>query len=92
MKRIVLVLTAALMLVAMTVVAVPAMAQQPKEETKTEEKEKGKEGEKDKAKEEEKKDLPQSGGISVDASVLGLAAGSFLVGGGLVARRVIRPR
>lgn len=84
MKRIVLVLTAALMLAAMMVVAVPAMAQQPKEETKTEEK--------DKAKQEEKKDLPQSGGIYVDASVLGLAAGSLLVGGGLVSRRVIRPR
>lgn len=52
------------MLVAMTIVAVSAMAQQPKEETKTEEKEKGKEGEKDKAK-EEKNGLPQSGGISL---------------------------
>ncbi len=92
MKRIILVLTAALMLAAMTVVAVPAMAQQTKEETKTEEKEKSKEGEKDKAKEGEKKDLPQSGGFSVDASVLGLAAGTLLIGGGLVARRVIRQR
>ncbi len=41
MKRIVLVLTAALMLAAMTAVAVPAMGQQTKEETKTEETEKG---------------------------------------------------
>ena len=63
----------------MTVVAVPAMAQQTKEETKTEEK--SKEGE---------KDLPQSGGVSVDATLLGLAASTLLAGGGLVARRAIR--
>ncbi len=91
MKRIMLALTAALILAAMTVVAVPAMAQGTKEETKTEEKSK----EKEKGKEEEKdkmKDLPQSGGVSIDAALLGLTAGTLLVGGGLVARRVIRQR
>ncbi len=96
MKRIMLALTAALILAAMTVVAVPAMAQQTKEETKTEEKskekDKGKEEEKDKMKEDEKKDLPQSGGVSIDAALLGLTAGTLLVGGGLVARRAIRQR
>ena len=90
MRRMILTLTAALILAAMMVVAVPAMAQETKEETKMEEKDKGKEGEKDKMKEDEKKDLPQSGGMSVDAALLGLAAGTLLVGGGLVARRVIR--
>lgn len=96
MKRIMLALTAALILAAMTVVAVPAMAQGTKEETKMEEKskekekDKDKEEEKDKMKEDEKKDLPESGGMSVDAALLGLAAGTLLVGGGLVVRRVIR--
>ncbi len=85
MKRIVLVLTAALILAAMTVVAVPAMAQETKVETTMEDK--GKEKDKSKMKEDEKKDLPQSGGVSIDTSLLGLAAGTLLVGGGLVARR-----
>ena len=79
MKRIILVLTAALLLAAMTVAVAPAMAQ---EEKKKEEK-----GEKDKMKEEEKKDLPKSGGLPIDASLLGLGAGVLLVGGGLVAVR-----
>jgi cell division protein FtsL len=59
MKRIVLALTAALILAAMMVVAAPAMAQQTKQETtmkKSKVDDKGKEG--------EKKDLPQSGGAS----------------------------
>jgi H+/gluconate symporter-like permease len=87
MKRIILVLTAALLLAAMTVAIAPAMAQeQKKEEIKTEET-KGKEEEKDKMKDEEKKDLPKSGGIPVNASLLGLGAGVLLVGGGLVAVR-----
>ncbi len=80
----------------MTVVAVPAMAQENKEESKMEEKskeegkDKGKQEEKDKMKEDEKKDLPQSGGVSVDAALLGLTASTLLIGGGLVARRAIR--
>ncbi len=41
-------------------------------------------------KEDEKKDLPQSGGMSADAALLGLTAGGLLVGDGLVARRVTR--
>ncbi len=81
----------------MTVVAVPAMAQEKKEESKMEEKskeegkDKGKQEEKDKMKEDEKKDLPQSGGVPVDAAaLLGLTASTLLIGGGLVARRAIR--
>ncbi len=72
----------------MTVVAVPAMAQEKKEESKMEEK--SKEEGKDKGKQEEKKDLPQSGGVSIDAALLGLTASTLLIGGGLVARRAIR--
>ena len=86
MKRIILVLTAALLLAVMTVAVAPAMAQeQKKEETKTEEK-KGED--KDKSKDE--KDLPKSGGVTVNGSLLGLGAGVLLVGGGLVALKVVR--
>jgi len=83
MKRIILVLTAALLLAAMTVAVAPAMAQdEKKEETKTEEK-KGDDKDKD-------KDLPKSGGLPINASLLGLGAGVLLVGGGLVAVRIAR--
>lgn len=89
MKRIILVLTAALLLAAMTVAVAPAMAQEEKkEETKTEEKKE----DKDKMKEEKEKkeDLPKSGGLPINASLLGLGAGVLLVGGGLVAVRIAR--
>jgi uncharacterized membrane protein YfcA len=95
MKRIILVFTAALLLVAMTVAVAPAMAQEEKkEESKTQEtktQEKGKE-EKDKMKDEEKKDLPKSGGVPISASLIGLGTGVLLVGGGLFAIRVTRQR
>jgi hypothetical protein len=78
MKRIILVLTAALLLAAMTAAVAPAMAQ---EEKKEEEK-------KDEKKEE--KDLPKSGGLPINASLLGLGAGVLLVGGGLIAVRSAR--
>lgn len=87
MKRIILLLTAALIMAAMTVAVAPAMAaQEKKEETKKEEEKK------DEKKEEKKdeKDLPKSGGLPVSASLLGLGAGALLVGGGLVAVRVTR--
>ena len=84
MKRIILVLTAALLLAAMTVAIAPAMAQdEKKEETKMEEKK----GDKDKDKE---KDLPKSGGLPINASLLGLGAGVLLGGGGLFAVRITR--
>ena len=85
MKRIILLLTVALIMTAMTVAVAPAMAQEKKEEEKKEEK---KDEKKDEKKEE--KDLPKSGGLPVSASVLGLGAGALLVGGGLVAVRVTR--
>jgi opacity protein-like surface antigen len=80
MKRIILVLTAALLLAAMTVAVAPAMAQENKEESKMEEKKE----DKDKMKE----DLPKSGGFPINATLLGLGAGVLLVGGGLVAVRI----
>ena len=84
MKRIILVLTAALLLSAMTVAVAPAMAQEEKKE------EKGKEEEKMKMEEEKKKDLPKSGGVPINASLLGMGASVLLVGGGLVAVRSAR--
>ena len=82
MKRIILVLTAALLLAAMTVAVAPALAQdEKKEETKMEEKK----GDKDK-----EKDLPKSGGLPINASLLGLGAGVLLGGGGLFAVRITR--
>lgn len=86
MKRIILVLTAALILAAMTVAVAPAMAQ---EEKKKEEEKKEKMEEKKEEKKEEK-DLPKSGGLPINASLLGLGAGVLLVGGGLVAVRASR--
>jgi uncharacterized surface anchored protein len=71
----------------MTVAVAPAMAQEEekKEDTKMEEK---KGDDKDKMKEE--KDLPKSGGLSINASLLCLGAGVLLVGGGLFAVRIVR--
>lgn len=90
MKRIILVLTAALILAAMTVAVAPAMAQEEKK--KEEEKKEKMEEKKDEKKEEKKeeKDLPKSGGLPINASLLGLGAGVLLVGGGLVAVRASR--
>ncbi len=39
---------------------------------------------------EEKKELPKTGGSAGSASLLALGAGALLVGGGLIARRIIR--
>jgi len=89
MKRIILVLTAALLLAAMTIAVAPAMAQEEKKKEEEKKEEKGKEEEKMKM-EEEKKDLPKSGGVPITASLLGLGAGVLLVGGGLVAVRSAR--
>ncbi|MBA4115949.1 MAG: hypothetical protein H0X71_05825 [Rubrobacter sp.] len=90
MKRIILLLTAALIMAAMTVAVAPAMAQEEKkkEEEKKEEKKDKMEEKKDEKKDE--KDLPKSGGLPVSASLLGLGAGALLVGGGLVALRTTR--
>ena len=36
------------------------------------------------------KEMPKSGGVPIDASLLGLGAGVLLVGGGLLVRKVTR--
>jgi UDP-N-acetylmuramyl pentapeptide phosphotransferase/UDP-N-acetylglucosamine-1-phosphate transferase len=79
MKRIILVLTAALLLAAMTVAVSPAMAQ--------EEKKKEEEKKEEKKDEKKKEEMPKTGGLPINASLLGLGAGVLLGGGGLVAVR-----
>jgi uncharacterized surface anchored protein len=41
--------------------------------------------EKEKMKKEEKKEMPKTGGIPINTSLLGLGAGVLVVGGGLIA-------
>jgi hypothetical protein len=67
----------------MMVAAAPAFAQEEKKEEE-------KKDEKKKDEKKEEKDLPKSGGIPIDPSLLGIGAGALLVGGGLVAVRVAR--
>ncbi len=67
-------LAAMLAMVVMMVVAAPVMAQQDK----------------GKGKGKQKQEMPKTGGVPIDASLLGLGAGAALVGGGLLVRRVSR--
>ena len=66
----------AVLMVVLMVAAAPTMAQEKG-------KGKGKGGKKDKA-------TPETGGTLVDVSLLGLGAGTLLVGGGLLVRRIVR--
>jgi hypothetical protein len=72
----------------MMVAAAPAFAQEEKKKEEEKKEEEKKEEKKDEKKEE--KDLPKSGGLPIDPSLLGIGAGALLVGGGLVAVRVAR--
>ena len=92
MRRIMVVLMIAAVVVAIVATAGPAMAQDPKAERKAERK-----AARQAAKQAQKaqnpgaqKQLPKSGGIPIDPSLLGLGAGALLVGGGLVVRRAVR--
>lgn len=98
MKRIILVLTVALIVAVMAVNAAPAVAQpvpgmviviqQDKDTGKSDE---DKDKTDQKAKMEEKKDesLPKSGGLSPGSiALLGLGGVALLIGGGMLVRRV----
>ena len=92
MRRIMVVLMVAAVMVAIAATAGPAMAQDPKAERKAERK-----AAKQAAKQAKRaqnpgaqKQLPKSGGILMDPSLLGIGAGALLVGGGLVVRRTVR--
>jgi uncharacterized membrane protein YfcA len=78
MKRLMFLL--AMLAVVLMVAAAPVVAQEEK---------KGKEKEK-KEKKDKMKEMPKTGGLPVDASLLGLGAGALLVGGGLLVRKVTR--
>ncbi len=78
MKRLMFLL--AMLAVVLMVAAAPVMAQEEK---------KGKDKEK-KEKKDKMKEMPKTGGLPVDASLLGLGAGALLVGGGLLVRKVAR--
>ena len=76
------------MVVVVTSVATPAMAQDPKAERKAERK--AARQAKAEAKNQMKEQLPKSGGVPVNPALLGLGASAMLVGGGLLVRRVTR--
>jgi uncharacterized membrane protein YfcA len=75
MKKLMLLLV--MLAVLVMVAAAPVMAQEEK---------KGK----DKEKKEKMKEMPKTGGVPIDASLLGLGAGALLIGGGLLVRKVTR--
>jgi nitrate reductase cytochrome c-type subunit len=81
MKKLMLLVAMLAMVVTMAAVAAPVMGQEMKMEEK-----KGK----DKEKKDKMKEMPKTGGIPVDASLLGLGAGVLLIGGGLLVRKVTR--
>jgi hypothetical protein len=88
LRRILVILMITAVVVAIVATAGPAMAQDPKAERKAA---------RQAAKQAQKaqnpgaqKQLPKSGGIPIDPSLLGLGAGALLVGGGLVVRRAVR--
>ncbi len=76
MKKLMLLL--AMLAMVLMVAAAPVMAQE-----KGKNKDKG--GKKDKMTE-----MPKTGGVPINASLLGLGAGALLVGGGLLVRKVTR--
>lgn len=92
MRKLILLLAMLAMVVVVTSVTAPAMAQDPKAERKAERKaaRQAAKAEKAGAKNQMKEQLPKSGGIPVNAALLGLGACAMLVGGGLLVRRVTR--
>ena len=96
MKRIILILTLALIVVGMAVNAAPAVAHpalgiliqqdQGKDQSQDQGKDQGKSQEK-----KGKENLPKSGGISPSSvALLGLGGVAVLIGGGVLVRRIAR--
>ncbi len=73
-----LMLLVAMLAIVMMIAVAPAMGQ-----------EKGK-GKDKGGKKEKMKEMPKTGGVPINASLLGLGAGVMLVGGGLLVRKVTR--
>ena len=98
MRKLILLLAMLAMVVVVTSVAAPAMAQDPKAEKQAAKAEKqAAKAEKQAAKvqkqagaKDQMKEMPKTGGIPVSTALLGLGACAMLVGGGLLVRRVTR--
>ena len=94
MRKLMLLLAMLAMVVVVTSVAAPAMAQDPKAEKQAQKAEKQaqkvqKQAQKAGAK-DQMKEMPKTGGVPVNTALLGLGASAMLVGGGLLVRRVTR--
>ena len=98
MRKLILLLAMLAMVVVVTSVATPAMAQDPKAEKQAAKAEKqaikaqkqAAKAQKAGAKNQMKEQLPKSGGVPVNPALLGLGASAMLIGGGLLVRRVTR--
>ena len=91
MRKLILLLAMLAIVVVVTSVATPAMAQDPKAEKQAIKAQKqAAKAQKAGAKNQMKEQLPKSGGVPVNPALLGLGASAMLVGGGLLVRRVTR--
>ena len=91
MRKLILLLAMLAMVVVVTSVAAPAMAQDPKAEKQAAKAEKqAAKAEKQAGAKDQMKEMPKTGGVPVNAALLGLGACAMLVGGGLLVRRVTR--
>jgi pectate lyase len=87
MKKLMLVAMLAMVLM----LAAPAMAQDDKAAKQAQKAAKAEaKAAKAAQKDAKMKELPKSGGVPINASLLGLGAGALLVGGGLLVRKVAR--
>ena len=91
MRKLILLLAMLAMVVVVTSVAAPAMAQDPKAEKQAAKAEKqAAKVQKQAGAKDQMKEMPKTGGVPVNAALLGLGACAMLVGGGLLVRRVTR--
>ena len=91
MRKLILLLAMLAMVVVVTSVAAPAMAQDPKAEKQAAKVQKqAAKVQKQAGAKDQMKEMPKTGGVPVNAALLGLGACAMLVGGGLLVRRVTR--
>ncbi|MCA1715972.1 MAG: LPXTG cell wall anchor domain-containing protein [Actinobacteria bacterium] len=86
-----LMLLVAMLAMALMVAAAPAMAQNDKAAKQAQKAAKAEaKAAKAAQKGDKMKEMPKTGGVPINASLLGLGAGALLVGGGLLVRKVTR--
>ena len=91
MRKLILLLAMLAMVVVVTSVTAPAMAQDPKAEKQAAKAEKqAAKVQKQAGAKDQMKEMPKTGGVPVNATLLGLGACAMLVAGGLLVRRVTR--